>query len=136
MKRKEYLFALLFLVAIVTFLVTGVIVGEAQSAEIARIERIEQTINRTAQYFGYESLGVVDCYEVSKRNGNIYDGPAITKELFEQNGLSVPDNTFTTYFCERDGIMIHKMYVFEGERKLTQPVMQQKIDKIYLYGTI
>ena len=134
MTKKEYLFALLFLVVSVTFLVTGVIVGEAQSAEIARIERIEQTINRTAQYFGYESLGVVDCYEVSKRNGNIYDGPAITKELFEQNGLTVPDNTFTTYFCEQDGVLIHKLYVFEGER--TQPIMQQNIEQIYLYGTI
>ena len=134
MTKKEYLFALLFLVVGAAILVTGIIAGEAQSEEIARMERIERTINRTAEYFGYESMGIIDVYEISKRNGNIYDGPAVTKELFDRKNMEVPDNTFTVHFTDIDGVIVHKLYVFEGERK--QPIMQQQIKQIYLYGTI
>lgn len=135
MKTKTYILGGLFLAVCVMLLTIGVIEGERQSAEIARIQRIERQLDRLAEYMGYESMGVVDIYEVSRRNGSIYDGPAVQHYLYEQNGLEYTENDFDFYFGElEDDVMVFKKVVYEGEVK--EPIFEQKIEKIYLYAQI
>ena len=84
---------------------------------------------------GYESMGVVDIYEVSRRNGSIYDGPAIKRQLYEQSGVEYTENDFDFYFGElEDDVMVFKKVVYEGEVK--EPIFEQKIVKVYLYAQI
>ena len=135
MKTKHYILGGLLLAVCVTLLTFGIIVGERQSAEAARIQRIERELDRVAEYMGYESMGVVDIYEVSRRNGSIYDGPAVQRYLYEQNGLEYTDNDFDFYFGEiEDDVMVIKKVVYEGEKK--EPIFEQKIVKVYLYAQI
>lgn len=135
MKTKTYILGGLFLALCVMLLTIGVIAGERQSAEIARIQRIEKQLDRLAEYMGYESMGVVDIYEVSRRNGSIYDGPAIKRQLYEQSGVEYTENDFDFYFGElEDDVMVFKKVVYEGEVK--EPIFEQKIVKVYLYAQI
>ena len=135
MKTKHYILVGLFLAVCVMLLTIGVISGERQSAEIARIQRIEKQLDRLAEYMGYESMGVIDIYEVSKRNGSIYDGPAINRQLYEQIGAEYTENDCDFYFGElEDDVMIFKKVVYEGEKK--EPIFEQKIVKVYLYAQI
>lgn len=135
MKTKTYILGGLVLAVCVMLLTIGIIVGERQSAEAARIQRIERQLDRVAEYMGYESMGVVDIYEVSRRNGSIYDGPAIQRYLYEHNGLVYTDNDFDFYFGEiEDDVMVFKKVVYEGEVK--EPIFEQKIVKVYLYAQI
>lgn len=135
MKTKTYILGGIILAVCVMLLTIGVIEGERQSAEIARIQRIEKQLNRIAEYMGYESMGVVDIYEVSRRNGSIYDGPAIKRQLYEQSGAEYTENDFDFYFGEiEDDVMVFKKVVYEGEVK--EPIFEQKIVKVYLYAQI
>ena len=135
MKTKTYILGGIILAIFAISLVTGIVIGERQTAELQMKERVELALERAAEYTGYESLGVVDGYAVSKRNGCIYDGPAIKQALFEQNGLETPKNTLDFWFGETDdGVMLYKMVVYSDEAK--EPLIREKVEKVYLYGQI
>lgn len=135
MKTKNYILFGLFLIIVIAFFIFGITAGEQQAAELAKKARVEEALERAAKQTGYESLGVVDIYEVSKRNGNLYDGPAIKRELFKQNGLDVPDNAWSFWFGETDdGVMLFKMVTYKGEK--TGSIFDMEVDKVYLYGEI
>ena len=135
MKTKTYILGGIILAIFAISLVVGIVIGEQQTAELKMKERVELALERAAEYTGYESLGVVDAYEVSKRNNCIYDGPAIKRELFERNGLETPKNTLDFWFGETDdGVMLYKMVVYSDEAK--EPLIREKVEKVYLYGQI
>jgi hypothetical protein len=135
MKTKNYILFGIFVVFVMAFLVYGITVGERQSAELAMKHRVEEALERAAKQTGYESLGVVDIYEISRRNGNLYDGPAIRQELFKQNGLDVPANAWSFWFGETDdGVLLYKLVTYKGEK--TGSIFDMEVDKVYLYGEI
>ena len=113
---------------------TGIYIGGANAAENERVARVERVLQRTAELSGYESLGIIDAYAVSQRNGKVYDGPAVINELFTRNGLETPDNRWATTFDEFDGVLFIKLVVYKGEQ--TEPIFQQEVDKVYLYGVL
>lgn len=117
-----------------TLLATAIYIGEANAAENERIARVERVLQRTAELSGYESLGVVDSYAISQRNGKLYDGPAIRAELFGRAGLEEPDNCWPFTFDTFDGVTFIKLVVYKGEQ--TEPIFQQEVEKVYLYGLL
>lgn len=126
------------IVVIAAFLVLAVFttviwIGEANSAERARIKRVEEALEKTAKTTGYESLGVIDGYTISKENGCIYSGPAIKAELARRAGIDL-NNSWSFTFGEESGIELLRLVVYEGEQK--EPIFQQNVERIYIYGLI
>lgn len=130
----------MILIAIVLILgVLGTSVGV--SYDVSKImenkqrARVEEALERVAQETGYESLGTVDAYQVSRDAGHMYSGQAVIKALFERRGEEPPTN-YWTWLVDVDfgKTTIHKMVVYKGEPK--EPIFEQEVDKIYLYGTI
>lgn len=119
---------------LVIILLTAICIGGANAAERAKIERVERVLERTAEQSGYESLGVIDAYAISQRNGKTYDGPAVRAELFKRAGLEVPENCWAFTVGTLDGIMLIQLVVYEGEQK--KPIFDQKVEKTYLYGVL
>ena len=65
----------------------------------------------------------------------VYDGPAIKRELFEQNGLEAPKNALALWFGETDdGVMLYEILVYNDEAK--EPLIREKVEKVYLYAQI
>lgn len=128
MKTKHYILGGIILTIFAISLVVGIVVGEQQTIELERKERVELALERVAEYTGYESLGVIDAYEV-------YDGPTIKLELFEQNGMEVPKNALDLWFGETDdGVMLYEILVYSDEAK--KPLIREKVEKVYLYAQI
>lgn len=133
MKRENYLVLVMAIVAI-GLLATGIFIEEAQSAELDRIDRIEQTLDRIAEQCGYENLGVIDAYAVSKETGYMYNGPAVRAALFERASLEAPENCWAFGLDEYEGAYLVKLVVYKGEQK--EPIWQQEVDQVYLYGVL
>ena len=133
MKRDNYLVVVMAIMAIV-LLATGIYVGEAQSAEFDRIDRIEGTLDRIAEQCGYVNLGVIDAYAVSKESGYMYNGPAVRAALFERIGQESPENCWVFGLDEYDGAYLLKLVVYKDDD--SKPLTQREIDKVYLYGVI
>lgn len=128
------------IIAIVLILgVLGTAVGVSYDVskimENKRRARVEEALERVAQETGYESLGTVDAYQVSRDAGYVYSGQAVMKALFERRGEEPPTN-YWTFLVDVDfgETTIHKMVVYKGE--VTEPIFEQEVDKIYLYGTV
>lgn len=140
-KRKGILqMKKLVLITIVSILVVlgtvaGVSYAESKIIENKRRARVEEALERVAQETGYESLGIVDAYQVSQDAGYAYSGQAVMKALFERRGEEPPTN-YWTFLVDVDfgKTTIRKMVVYKGE--VTEPIFEQEVDKIYLYGTI
>ena len=126
MKTKTYILGGIILTIFAIGLVVGIVVGEQQTIELERKERVELALERVAEYTGYESLGVINA---------VYDGPEIKPELFEQNGLEVPKNALDLWFGETDdGVMLYEILVYNDEAK--EPLIREKVEKVYLYAQI
>lgn len=132
--KSENCFVLFMAIAAIALLATGIFIGEAQSAELERIDRIEDTLDRIAEQCGYINLGVIDAYAVSKENGYVYDGPAVRAALFERAGLESPENCWAFGLDEYDGAYLLKLVVYKGEQQ--EPIWQQEVDQVYLYGIV
>lgn len=131
--KKEAMVVISAMVVIL-LIATGIYIGEANAAELERISRVEGILNRTAGLSGYESLGVIDGYAISQRNGKTYDGPAIRDELFGRAGMEAPDNCWAFTLDTVDGITLIKLVVYKGE--ITEPIFDQEVEKVYLYGVL
>lgn len=132
--KKEYFIVVVSAMVVVVLLTVGIYVGKAKAAELERIGRVERALNRTAELSGCESLGVIDGYAVSQRNGKVYDGPAIRDELFGRAGLEAPENCWAFTLDTMEGITLIRLVVYKGE--ITEPVLQQEVEKVYLYGVL
>lgn len=133
--KKQYVAMILFIAVSAIFLTVGIYMGEAQSAEIRRIERTIAILDRLEKTTGYKSLGVIDAYAVSQETGCIYDGKAIDERLFAQAGIEYSDNSFDFFIDETDDeVQIFKKIVYKGEQR--EPILQQEIEAIYLYGML
>lgn len=130
--KKEFFVVIISAMVAFTFVVTGMYIGGARAAENERISRVEVILSRMAELSGYESLGIIDSYAISQRNGKLYDGPAIRAELFGRKGLEEPENCWPFTFDTVEGITLIKLVVYKGEQ--TEPIFQQEIEKVYLYG--
>ena len=131
---KKNVLVILSATLVIILLATAICIGEANAAEREKIDRVERVLKRTAELSGYESLGVIDAYAISQRNGKTYDGPAVRAELFKRAGLEVPENCWAFTADTLDGIMLVKLVVYEGEQK--EPIFDQKVEKTYLYGVL
>ena len=132
MKRENAIVVILAALFVCVF-ITVVYIGETRATERARINDVETALERTAQISGYESLGVIDAYAISKANGSIYNGPAIHAELEKRAGREL-NNSWTFTFGEERGIQLLRLVVYKGQR--TEPVFDQEIEKIYIYGSM
>ena len=130
--KREYTIVLITLIASIILMGVGICVGENQTARIESIERVEDMLDRTAEHIGAISLGVIDGYAISKRNGYVYDGPAIREELFGRAGLEVPENSWAFDLGEREGIYLVRFVTYKGPMR--QPITEQTVDQVYLYG--
>ena len=131
--RREYAFVIIMAVIVLAAFTAVIWISEAQSSEQARVQRVEEQLKSVASVTGYESLGVIDGYSISKANGCIYDGPAIQAELAKRAGRDL-SNSWTFTFGEEQGVMLMRLVVYEGEK--TEPVFDQKVSKIYIYGSL
>lgn len=132
MKRENAIVVIAAFLVLAVF-TTVIWIGEANSAEQARIKRVEEALEKTAKTTGYESLGVIDGYAISKANGSIYSGPAIHAELARRAGIDLR-NSWSFTFGEESGIELLRLVVYEGEQK--EPIFQQNVERIYIYGLI
>ena len=130
--KKEYCLVLGAAIIVLTIMVFGICIGEIKSAELERICRVEEVLEETAGRAGYVNLGVIDGYAISRRNGKSYDGPAIRDELFGRVGLEVPENSWAFTAGEVDGVGLIRFVTYKGEMK--EPITEQEVDQIYLYG--
>ena len=130
--KKEYTIVLLLAVAAIALMCVGICIGEMQSCKLDRINRVEDILERTAEQSGYVSLGVIDGYAISQRNGYTYDGPAIRDELFRRAGLEVPENSWAFDLGEQDGIYLVRFVAYKGSPR--EPVTEQEVDQVYVYG--
>lgn len=131
--RREYAFVIIMAVIVLAAFTAVIWISEAQSAEKARIERVEEQLRSVASATAYESLGVIDGYSISKANGCIYDGPAIQAELARRAGRDDLKNSYTFTFGEESGVMLLRLVVYkDGEQ--TKPMFERAIEKTYLYG--
>lgn len=134
MKKSNIIVAIFAAVAFLA-IAMGIYFGEVQSAELSRIQRVEKALDRTAAITGYESLGVIDSFKVSKQNGSyIYDGQAIEAELARRAGRDLT-NSWTFTFGEENGVELIKLVVYKKGNG-SKPIWEQEVDKIYLYGFI
>lgn len=131
-KAKQYVM-IGILILCMAILTIGIVVGETDSAEMMVKQRTESYLNRLQQATGIRSLGVVDAYAVSQKTGDLYNGPAVDRALFAQNGLEYEANSWDFFLNEtEDGVMIFKKVVYTGEQK--EPIWQQDVKAVYLYG--
>lgn len=119
-------------IAVIILFTIGVSIGESLNNKFARIERVEDILDETARQCGYISLGVIDGTAISKKNGYTYDGPGIRAELFKRFGLEVPENYWAFELGEKEGIHLIRFVVYKGEQQ--EPVTEQEVDRIYIYG--
>lgn len=131
--KKEHTSIIIMAVIVLAAFTAVIWISEAQSSEQARVQRVEEQLKSVASVTGYESLGVIDGYAISKENGMLYDGPAIKAELAKRAGRNL-DNSWTFTFGEEQGIMLLRLVVYEGE--MTEPVFDQKVEKVYIYGSL
>ena len=132
--KKEYTFVIVMAVIVLAAFTAVIWISEAQSSEQARVQRVEEQLKSVASVTGYESLGVIDGYAISKENGMLYDGPAIKAELAKRAGRNL-DNSWTFTFGEEQGIMLLRLVVYkDGEQ--TKPMFEREIEKTYLYGSL
>ena len=132
MKDQNWITAVL--VCILLAAAAVVYYAEAEAIRQDRIEDATDILERTAQYMGVKSLGVIDPYEVSKKTGYAYYEPVILKALFERNGLQSPGvNTWTWHVDWQRGVEIRKVVVYE-----TDPLDNRFANEVatYLYGEI
>lgn len=130
--KKEYFFVIITAIAAMIFMSIGICIGEIQSSRLERIERVEDILDKTAEQCGYISLGVIDGTSISRKNGKIYDGPAIRAELFQRIGREAPDNSWAFDIGEKDGIYLIKFVEYKGPRQ--GAVMDQEVERTYIYG--
>lgn len=133
MTRENKIVVISALMAVV-LLFTGIYVGETRAAELERISRTERVLSELAERLGCESLGVIDGYSISQKNGYVYDGPAIRTELFKRIGWSAPENCWAYSLAEVYGISIIKLQVYADND--TRPMMQREVVKEYVYGVL
>ena len=119
-------------IAVIILFTIGVGIGESLNNKFARIERVEEILDETARHCGYISLGVIDGTTISRKNGYMYDGPGIRAELFKRFGLEVPENYWTFELGEKEGIHLIRFVVYKGEQR--EPVTEQEVDRVYIYG--
>lgn len=131
---KENKIAMVSALLAVVLLLTGIYVGETKAAELERISRTERVLSELAEKLGCESLGVIDGYAISQRNGYVYDGPAIRTELFKRIGWSAPENYWAYSLTEVYGISIIKLQVYADND--TRPMAQREIVREYVYGVL
>lgn len=125
-----------FIVLSAIFLTVGIIVGENQSQEIAMIQRTEAYLNNLCQMTGYKNLGIIDGYAVSQETGCLYNGRAVDERLFEQNGMAYTPNQWDFFISETDdGATIWKKVIYKGDEP-HEPILQQEVEAIYLYGML
>lgn len=133
MKTNQFVCMIIVLVVSMAFITMGIVVGENNTRDMRIKELTEDYLNQYAQLAGCKSLGVIDAYAVSQETGSIYDGRRIEKRLFEQNGLEFEENTWDFFIEETaNGVLIFKKVVYQGEQR--QPIMQQPVKEVYLYG--
>lgn len=130
---KKY-FVVATIVVALALMVTGIIVGSSHK-ERDQIDRAKVILYNTAKEHGYVNLGVIDGTAISKRNGMIYDGPAIIKELFNRNGMITPENSWSFYdIGETEGVTLVRLVTYKGPVSRRTPRTQQRVDKVYVYG--
>lgn len=132
--KKENIFVVVMAAIAIIVLTVAVCIGEAKSAELEKISRVEQVLDRTAKLSGYESLGVIDAYAVSKETGYVYNGPAVKEALFSRIGLEVPESYWVFTIEEFDGIALMKMVVYRDDDP--RPLLQRDVEQVYLYGVL
>ncbi len=132
--KKSNIFVIILAAVAFMAIAMGIYFGEVQSAELSRIQRVEEALDRTAAITGYESLGVIDSFSVSRQNGSwIYDGSAIEAELERRAGRDLT-NSWTFTFGEENGIELIKLVVYKGNS--SKPKWEQEIETVYLYGFV
>ncbi len=132
--KKSNIFVIILAAVAFMAIALGIYFGEVQSAELSRIQRVEEALDRTAAITGYESLGVIDSFSVSRQNGSwIYDGSAIEAELERRAGRDLT-NSWTFTFGEENGIELIKLVVYKGNS--SKPKWEQEIETVYLYGFV
>lgn len=131
---RENKFTVVAAIVAIVLMMTGIFIGETKQAELEKIGRVERILNRTAELSGYKSLGVIDAYAISQRNGYTYDGPAVRAALFERAGMESPENCWVWTFDTFDGVTFMKIDVYNDDD--TRPVTQREVIKTYLYGVI
>lgn len=132
MREQNWITAVL--VCILLAAAAVVYYAEAEAIRQDRIEYATDILERTAQYMGIKSLGVIDPYEVSKKTGYAYYEPVILKVLFEQNGLENPGiNTWTWHVDWQADVEIRKVVVYTAD-----PLDNRFANEVatYLYGEI
>ena len=70
---RENKFTVVAAIVAIVLVMAGIFIGETKQAELEKIGRVERILNRTAELSGYKSLGVIDAYAISQRNGYTYD---------------------------------------------------------------
>ncbi len=131
--KKECTFIVLMAIVVLVIMSIGICIGEAQSEKIRKMERVNSILERTSEQTGYVNLGVIDGSEISKRNGMLYDGPAIREELFSRAGLKVPENSWAFGIGEYDGIYLVRFVEYETDPQRNS-VVGQKVKNTYIYG--
>ena len=123
----------------VTILVVVIIGATAIAMEIShreRISRYETKIKAVAEYTGMEYIGLINPTDISRRNGCLFDGPAIHAELLRMAGLDENSDTWTSMVKELgDDCLFYRLTVFEeGQENVL--LRQKKVKAEYLYGEI
>lgn len=131
--KKEYTFIVLMSIVTLVVMTIGICIGEAQAEKFRRIDRVNDVLERTAEQTGYVNLGVIDGTEISKRNGMLYDGPAIREELFGRAGLEVPENSWAFGIGECEGIYLVRYVVYKTDPHC-KALSEQEVEATYIYG--
>lgn len=130
--KNEYVFIIVMAIAALIFMGIGICVGEMESDKLGRINRAEELLEEVAERGNHVSLGTIDGYAISRKNGKTYDGPAIREELFKRIGKDVPENSWAFELGEYEGIYLVRFVEYEGERH--EPITEQTEKAVYLYG--
>ena len=131
--KKEYLVAIIAAIAALTFIMVGISYGEMINTRLNRIENVEDILYDIASRCGFISLGVIDGTSISKKNGMIYDGPAIRAALFERIGREVPENSYAFELGEKDGIYLVRFVEYKGKTQ-QGALWDQEVERTYIYG--
>lgn len=126
---------LIIILVLVTVSIVIIFGGAIAITKSVNMDRGERKIKELSEYTGMEYLGLINTDAVSKKDGYVYNGPAIAKEALKRAGLPEESDVWTIFVDEYSGVSIMKMTVYApGQEDVS--LFKKKVLAEYLYGEV